>query len=321
VTGRDLALGVRIDSWLFEPAPAERLAVLRILVGAFSVTYLAVRLPVFLALAERQGQLDPVGLLWWLAEPLSSGLVVAWVIAMLVVGVAFTAGVAPRASGPCFAVGVALAATYRSSWGQVLWLENLMVLQLLIVAFSANADAWAASRRTERPPTEPSAAYGWPVRLAALVTVATYVLAGVTKLRVGGLDWMLGDTLRNHIAYSAARLELFGEASSPLSRSVVQLGSWLRPFAVLAVLIELAAPVALVGGRLRTTWTVLAWTMHAAIAALLFVVFPFPLAGVAFACFYRLEHLPGSVRRLPAQLRSLGRGGTPTNPIGGPASW
>ena len=44
--------GTGSTRWLFEPAPAERLAVLRLLVGAFAVIYLLVRLPVFLALAE-----------------------------------------------------------------------------------------------------------------------------------------------------------------------------------------------------------------------------------------------------------------------------
>ena len=40
----------RLDRWLFPPAPPERLAVLRILVGVYDVAYLAIRLPVFLAL-------------------------------------------------------------------------------------------------------------------------------------------------------------------------------------------------------------------------------------------------------------------------------
>jgi hypothetical protein len=289
----------RIDAWLSAPAPAERLAVLRILVGAFSFAYLATRLPVFLALADRRGRLEPVGLLWWLAEPLPTALVVAGVLATLLLGIAFTAGLAPRASGPGFAVGMLLATTYRSSWGQVLWIENLMVLQLLIVGFSASADAWALGRRGSGPSPEPSGSYGWPVRLAMLVTVTTYVLAGVAKLRIGGLDWMWGDTLRNHIAYSSGRLQLFGEAGSPLGRAIVPLGSWLRPFAAASVVLELAAPVALLGGRLRTAWTVLTWLMHLAISVLMFVVFPFPLSGVAFACFYRLELLPGALRRLP----------------------
>lgn len=293
-----VTLRAQVDDWLFEPAPAERLAVLRVLVGAYTVIYLAVRLPTFLALAERQGQFEPLGLLWWVADPLPSVLVVVAVVGTLLSGVAFTAGLAARATGPAFAAGLLLLTTYRSSWGQILWLENLMVLQVLIVALAPSADAWALSRRRQAPPTEPGAAYGWPIRLAMVVTVTTYVLAGITKLRIGGLDWMWGDTLRNHIAYSAARLELLGETPSPLGRAVVPFGAWLRPLAVATVVIELAAPIALLGGRLRTAWVVLAWLMHAAIAALMFVVFPFPLFGVAFACFFRLERLPAALRRL-----------------------
>jgi hypothetical protein len=289
-----------IDGWLFEPAPAERLAVLRILVGSFAVLYLLVRLPVFLDLAAGGDRLDPVGLLWWVTEPLPAALVSLWIVATVALGVAFTAGAGARLTGPAFALAMLLLATYRSSWGQLLWFENLMVLQLLIVGFSRSADAWSVDARLDGRSTEASATYGWPMRLAALVTVATYVLAGVAKLRIGGLEWVWGDTLRNHIAFSAARLELFGETSSALGRTVVTHDQLLRPLAALTVAIELAAPVALIGGWIRTTWVVLAWSMHAAIAALMFVVFPFPLFLVAFACFYRLERLPeafaGSLR-------------------------
>ncbi len=297
-------LAGRIDDWLFVDAPAERLAVLRVLVGGFAVVYLAVRLPVFLALATRRGVVEGVGPLWWLAEPLPTPVVAAWMWATLLVGVLFTVGLATRVIGPCFAVGVLLATTYRSSWGQVLWLENLMVLQLLVVGFARSGDAWAVGSRA-RQPHEPGASYGWPLRLAALLTVTTYVLSGLSKFRVGGLEWMWGDTLRNHIAFSAARLELFGETASPLGRLVVAHGWLLRPFAVLAVALELAAPVALLGGRPRTVWVVLTWTMHVAIAALMFVVFPFPVSGVAFACFYRLEKLPSALR--PSSLGSTAR--------------
>jgi len=290
-------LAQRLDDWLFLEAPPERLAVLRVLVGGFAVIYLGVRFPVFVSLADRRGRVEGVGLLWWLTEPLPEPVVLAWLVATLVAGLLFTVGLTTRVAGPCFAVGVLLATTYRSSWGQVLWIENLMVLQLLVVGFSRSGDAWTIRSRSG-PPSAPSARYGWPLRLAALVTVMTYVLSGVAKLRIGGLGWMWGDTLRHHIAFSAARLELFGEASSPLGRAVVSHGWPLRPGAVVAVALELAAPVALLGGRLRTVWVVSTWTMHLAIAALMFVVFPFPLSGVAFACFYRLEKAPSVVARL-----------------------
>jgi hypothetical protein len=61
--------------------------------------------------------------------------------------------------------------------------------------------------------------------------------------------------------------------------------------AIATVAVELAAPIALLGGWIRTAWVAVAWTMHATIAGLMFVVFPYPLALVAFAPFFPLERL------------------------------
>ena len=112
---------------------------------------------------------------------------------------------------------------------------------------------------TRRPQ---SATYGFPIALASLVLVITYVIAGVAKLRYGGLEWVFGDTLRNHVAYAAARLDLLGGSPSPLAGWAVRLdGVW--PFVAAAtIVIELAAPLALLGGRIRTAWVLAAWLMH-----------------------------------------------------------
>jgi hypothetical protein len=147
------------------------------------------------------------------------------------------------------------------------------------------------ARRSATQPLREGSAYGFPIRLAAIVTVASYVLAGIAKLRIGGLGWLTGDTLRNHIAYSAARLEVLGGWPSPLARPVMQHGAVLAAMAIAAIAVELVAPVALLGGRIRSAWVAAAWAMHAAIAALMFVVFPYPLALVAFAPFFPLERL------------------------------
>ena len=271
----------RADAWFFAPAPAERLFVLRILVGLFSVVYLVVRLPAFLALADAPDRaFRPVGLLRPLGEPWPAAAVTALVLVTVALGVAFTVGWRFRATGPAFAVALLVLCTYRSSWGQLLHFENLMVLQVLIVG---------CSPPVRRGTVDPR--YGAPVRLAALVTVATYVLAGLAKLRLGGLEWMVGDTLRNHVAYSAARLDLLGGTPSPLGRRLVAQAWLFPPLATITVLVELAAPVALLGGRLRMAWVVAAWLLHAGVAALMFVVFPYPLFLVAFAPFFRLERL------------------------------
>jgi hypothetical protein len=69
------------------------------------------------------------------------------------------------------------------------------------------------------------------------------------------------------------------------------------PLAVATLMIELGAPLALVVSRLRVPWVALAWCMHAAIAATMFVVFPYPLALIAFAPLFRLERLLPSWRK------------------------
>ena len=51
-----------LGDWVAAPAPAERLAVLRILTGVFATVYVAVRSPVFFGLANRdRGAFEPVG--------------------------------------------------------------------------------------------------------------------------------------------------------------------------------------------------------------------------------------------------------------------
>lgn len=289
-------------------APAERLAMLRILTGVFAVIYLLVRLPVFLQLGDRRSGFDGVGLATPLDRPVEAGVVDAVVVATLMVGVGFVLGWRFRVNGPLFAVGMLALGSYRGSWGQLLHFENLMVLYLLVIAMSRAADAWALdARRVEdrRGASSESVAYGFPIALTGLVLVITYVIAGLAKLRYGGLDWVFGDTLRNHVAYAAARLDLLGGSPSPLADWAVRLdGIW--PYAAAAtIVIELAAPVALLGGRIRTVWVLAAWLMHLGVLVFMLIGFPFPLLFVAFAPLYRVERLwndrPAWLRRSSGQ--------------------
>jgi len=288
-------------------APPERLAMLRILTGTFAVAYLLIRLPVFLQLADRSTGFDGVGLAVFLDGPVPGVVVDVTIALTLLAGVGYLLGWRFRVVGPIFAVGMLALGSYRGSWGQLLHFENLMVLYLLIVALAPSADAWSldARRRAggEVPPA--SSVYGWPIALASLVLVITYVITGFAKLRYGGLDWIFGDTLRNHVAYSAARLDLLGGTPSPFAGFGVRL-EWVWPVAAAAtVLIELAAPIALLGGRIRTVWVVAAWLMHVGILVFMLIGFPMPLFLVAFAPLYRIERLwtdrPAWLRRVSDQ--------------------
>jgi len=312
-----------ILTWIDEAAPPERLAMFRILLGTFTFCYLLARLPVFLSLADgRPGRFEPVGVLSAVSEPLPSILVHVTTALALGSALAFAAGWRFRLSGPMLAAAMLILGTYRSSWGQLLHFENLLVLHLLIVGFSPAAHVWSvnASRvsswsgnvrlvnvrsidrqRVATGDTSQSAAsgrYGWPLKLAALTTTVTYVLAGVAKLRYGGVGWLLGDTLRNHVAYTATRLDLLGGVPSPLAKPFVAQG-WLSvPTAIATVIIELAAPIAFLSPSLRRVWMLSAWLMHLGILGLMFIVFPYPLFGLAFAPLYKLERLaPNSMRK------------------------
>lgn len=264
----------------------------RILLGTFTSGYLLVRLPVFLSLIDgRPSRFEPVGILSGVTRPLPGLLVAAVIAAALVSAVGFTVGWRHRLSGPGLAFSMLVLTTYRSSWGQLLHFENLMVLHLVVVGLSPSADAWSvdARRRDHRP--SPSSRYGWPLQLAAIITAITYVLAGLAKLRYGGTEWVFGDTLRNHVAYSATRLELLGGDPSPLAGFAVGRAWLFPPLATATVMIELAAPVALLSARLRHWWAVSVWLMHVGILGLMFIVFPYPLFGLAFAPMYHLERL------------------------------
>ena len=286
---------------LHADAPPERLAAVRLVTGTFAVGYLAVRSPAYLALRDRSPDgFDGVGALSWMGGPVADPALVGALVVALVSGVAFTAGAWFRVSGPAFALAVLLLATYRSSWGQLLHFENLLVLHLLVLAVAASADAWSLDAR-RRPQQRRDRAYGPPLVLLCVVVVATYAIAGLAKLRYGGTAWISGDTLRNHIAYSATRLEVLGGSPSPVASAVVPRPWALGPMAAASVLVELAAPLALLGGWWRNTWVAAAWAMHAAIAALMFVVFPYPLFLVAFAPFFAPER---GVDRVAATLKS-----------------
>lgn len=286
-------LASRLDRRFRAPAPPERLAVLRVLVGAYGLGFLVVRLPYLLAVARADDpRFEPVGPLAWLAGPVPPGIGQAVVAVALVSGVAFVAGWRWRVSGPTFSLAFLAVTTYRSSWGQVFHTDNLAALHLLVLCISPAADAWSldARRRGGAPPA-PSADHGWPVRLLSLLTVGTYAVAGWAKLAGGGLGWVEGDVLRQHIAHDALRKTLVGGSRSSLGVALLEQAWVFGPMAVASLAVELGAPLALLGRRLRGLWAASAWAFHLGVLALMGIGFPYPLTGVAFAPLFPTERL------------------------------
>ena len=139
-----------IDARYFAPAPAERLATVRVLTGSFAVIYLLVRGQVLADFRTAPGTFRPVGIAAWLSAPLPAGVAFALYLAALACGVAFTLGFCFRWTGPAFALLVLWVTTYRNGWGMIFHTDNLLVLHLGVLALSDAAAALSIDARRRR---------------------------------------------------------------------------------------------------------------------------------------------------------------------------
>jgi hypothetical protein len=289
----------------FAPEVPARLAALRVLVGLFGTIFLLVRTDYLFDIASLpSARFAPVGVLGFLDEPPSVGVVHAVVLGAIALAVAFTLGWRHRVTGPLYAAALLVVTTFDNSWQHVAHTENLLTLHTAVLAVTPSAAVWSLdARRNGRQAHDvpPDERYGWPVRLLSIITVCTYALAGWAKLRNGGFDWLTGDVLRNQIAHDNVRKALLGDRWSPI-------GAWLSehawvfpPMAMASVVVELGAPLALLGGRIRRLWVAAAWSFHAGVLVLMAILFAYPLSGVAYASFGHPERLWAAVRRRTAR--------------------
>lgn len=286
------------DAWLRAPGPATRLAALRLLIGGYATVYLlarAVHLVSFIELPP--GSFAPVGVVAALSAPLPAAAVVLLLASGVGLGVAFTLGWRFALTGPLFAANLLWVLSYRNSWGMIFHTDNLLVLHVIVLGLARAADAWSLDTRAGRPRAVRDdrvgeREHGWPVRLLAVVTVVSYLIAGIAKLRLSGLTWFASDLLRNYVAYDNLRKLQLGDWYSPLGAAMVDQAWLFPPLAVLSLGLELLAPLALVGPRLARAWAGLAWAFHAGVLAVMAIFFPYPLLGLAFAPLLRAERLP-----------------------------
>jgi hypothetical protein len=261
----------------------RRLTAVRAVVAGWSVVWLVVRLPHNLGLADlADRRWYPVGVLAPLDAPPAAWLARAVIVAAVPLGVLAAAGWRPRVVVPAWAVALLLVGTYVSSWGQLFHTENLLVLHALVLAVAAVLGRDRLDSRTV-------------LDALVVVAVAAYVVAGVAKLRGSGLDWFEGDILRNKVAFDNVRKAVIGAPASPFAASAVSSGWLWPPLAALTMVVELGAPVALLGRRWAMAWVASAWAFHVGILALMAIAFPYQLLGIAYAPLLPLERL-----RLPS---------------------
>jgi hypothetical protein len=280
-----------------EAAPARRLASVRIIVGVFSTVFLVVRAPYLFDISSLSAaRFEPVGVLGWLDDPLPLWLVKLALALSVACGVATILGWRYRVTGPLFAVAFLLITTYDNSWQHVAHTENLAALHLAVLALAPAADAISLDeRRVPRSTSDLDSRYGWPVRLMSLITVLTYVIAGIAKQRNGGLHWITGDVLRNQVANDNLRKIVLGDTYSPLGARLVRYGWLFPPMALATMIVELGAPLALLRGRVRTLMVSAMWFFHVAILGVMAIVFIYPLTLVAYASLLRPERLADAI--------------------------
>jgi len=287
--------------WFFHGAPPERLAALRLLVFGFAFVYLLGGAGLLLkCVAFSPAAFRPVGPVTLLDGPLPpAAAVTSWLLAVGSCGAA-ALGARWKLSAPIAATLLLWVTSYRNSWSMTFHTENLLVLHAIVLAFTPAADAWSWDAK-KRPVSQArvtsfgaAGLYGWGIRAVSVITVLAYLVAGVAKLRVAGIDWASGDALRSQIAYDALRKMELGSIHSPLAGFAVSLPWLFPPLAWLTFAFELGAPVALLGGRWALVWCATAWCFHVGVLALMAIVFPYPLAGCAFASFFPLERLARS---------------------------
>ena len=231
----------------------------------------------------------------------------------LVAGVAFVLGWRFAWTGPLFAVLLLLVVSYRNSWSMIYHVDNLLVLHILILGLTRSADAFSLDalggrsvfaawdrfvadgggpRRHRRTGAAWHWEYGYPIRLLCAVTIAVYALSAVAKLAGPlGLNWALGEGLRNQIGFDALRKELLEGGAQPLAYVVFNNLPLATAIGISAIVLELGSIVALFNERIGRLWAVAAYGMHWGIHAVMGITFWYQLTGLAFAPFLVSEGL------------------------------
>jgi len=242
---------------------AIRLAVFRITIGSILVSSVDVWSAPAWAGLPPELRFAPAGLGWANALlPFSVTAVRAGVGLLVVAAGAGAIGLFSRAS---FAVA-AVAATYvlgvPQFAGAVMHSHHLIWFAALLAASpcgdALSVDAMLARRRGRPTPIEPSACYGFPIRVAWLLIACVFVFPGLWKLRASGLAWAWSDNLRNQMYLKWAQTPTF----VPLFR-IDRDPTLCRLLALAGLCLEVSFPLLIVARRLRPIAVVGALAFHA----------------------------------------------------------
>jgi predicted DCC family thiol-disulfide oxidoreductase YuxK len=138
------------------------------------------------------------------------------------------------------------------SFGKIHHADAILVWAMAVFALSRSGDGWSldglirAARRPGQPASPPSGEYTWPIRMMWLVMCVIFFCAGVSKLRHGGLSFVVSDALATHFIHANYGI------GRPAGRPLTEWGLWFARHPALcrfmgagSLLFELALPLAL----------------------------------------------------------------------------
>ena len=295
----------RLLALWYVPAPAARLALLRIAVGCFATYYLITRLrPLSNVATLNDWEFAPVGLAWFLTRPLPATVVLGSAVVAIALAAAFALGFHYRVVAPAFALLLLWITSYRNSWGMLYHTDNLLVFHALLLAATPAADTLSLDARRWRQrgrlglPDGEHGRYGWAIRALCVLTVTAYLIAGVAKLKLAGLAWGGGEQLRAQVAFDNLRKVMLGREASDWGVWLVRHPALFAPLAVLTLLLELGAPLALAHRRVALAWTLGAWAFHVGVEITMHITFAYPLSFVPFLPFFRVERGLAALQKL-----------------------
>lgn len=300
-----------LDAFWFSPAPAKRLAAMRILTGIYTIYFLVDRRSHYVDAASGGPEVfSPIGVCSWMTHPLSPGHYDVLLGVTVVFAHLFTFGIWHRVLAPLFGALLLFVLTYSNSWTMVFHTENMLVVHVLILSICRSADAYSldSSNTADRPglarwgfaqrASDPHFRYFWPIRLLQLGATLPYVIAGIAKVRgKAGWDWALGGNLRDQITMNGLYYDVYKGSAREITYHVYGWDDAFMAAAVMTLVVELGAPLALLTKKLGYLYVVSVMSMHWSIMFLMGIPFPYQLYGWAYVCFFDWDRIIAFIRR------------------------
>jgi hypothetical protein len=239
-----------VDDTLWGPETAARLVVVH--VGLSALIGVRIVAGSYRQLADTPPALvDPVPFLAWLDRMPSAQVFVAL---QVIGGLAALAAALRRNPRLAFAVAwvcYLVLAGLRGSRGKVLH-NDLLLLWASTPFLLAPVAADLRDRVARR-------GYGWPVRIAMVVTVLVYLFAGYHKMRRSGPAWAFGDNMSFVMLWGPS----IGDTPWESAARWVGEHAWAAKASAIGILgVELGAPLVLVFKRLRVWWVLAVVGLH-----------------------------------------------------------